>query len=166
MRRLVLVLLSSACLPVAAAAAGLPARVTLDGVGGVVPGMTPTQAATRWHVALRLSGPEPACQTAPIAIGSLHGYVLFEHGRLGAVFFDRGARTGTGIGIGSTERRIRAAYPHLVVQPHKYLQGGHYLFVARRRAPHWRIRLDTNAAGRVIQVGFGARAVGYVEGCA
>src|SRR5439155_23521693 len=99
------------------AAPAAPARATLDGVGVVVPGMTATQPATRWHVALRLSGPDPTCQTAPIAIGSLHAYVLFEHGRLGAVFFDRGARTGTGIGIGSTERRIRAAYPDLVVQP-------------------------------------------------
>src|SRR5438034_11333435 len=110
MRRLVLVLLSSACLPVAAAAAGLPARVTLDGVGGVVPGMTPTQAATRWHVALRLSGPDPACQTAPNAIGSLHGYVLFEHGRLGPLFLDHGVRTGTGIGIAYTQLRLRSAY--------------------------------------------------------
>ena len=165
MRRLVLVLLLSGCLPVAAAWARLPALVTLDGVGSVVPGMTPAQAAARWGIAVRPAGSDPACQTATIAVGTLHGYALFEHGRLGAVFLDRGARTGTGVGIGSTERRVRVAYPHVVVQPHKYVQGGHYLFVSRARAPHWRIRFDTSAAGRVTQIAFGARAAGYVEGC-
>jgi hypothetical protein len=165
MRRLVLVVLLSVCLP-AAARAGLPAPVTLDGFGGAVPGLTPTQTAARWGIALRLSGEDPACQTATIAVGALQGYAIFENGRLGAVFLRRGARTGKGVGIGSTERQVRAAYPQIVVQPHKYLKGGRYLFVSRARAPHWRIRLDTSAAGRVIQIGFGSRAVAYVEGCA
>jgi hypothetical protein len=156
---------------VAAIAAGLPAPVTLDGVGGVTPGMTPRQVAARWHVTLRLGPPIGApgstCRTAAVSAGGLHGYALFEHNRLGAVFFDRGARTPSGIGIGSSEAKLRRTYPgRLRREGHAYVHGGHYYFLTRRRSPRWRIRFDTNGRGRITQIGFGARAVSYVEGCA
>jgi hypothetical protein len=154
-----------------AVAAGLPAPMTLDGVGGVKPGMTPRQVAAQWHLPLRLSPPIGApgstCRTALVRAGRLHGYALFEAGRLGAVFFDRGAWTPSGITIGSTETALRRAYPdRLTRQTHAYVHGGHYYFLRRRRTPHWRIRFDTNGRGRVTQIAFGARAVSYVEGCA
>jgi hypothetical protein len=156
---------------VVALAAALPAPVTLDGVGGAVPGMTPRQVSARWHVTLQLSRPIGApgstCRTAAVRAGSLHGYALFEDGRLGAVFFDRGATTPSGIRIGSSEAALRRTYPgRLRREGHAYVHGGHYYFLTRRRAPHWRIRFDTNARGRITQIGFGARAVSYVEGCA
>lgn len=148
--------------------ASLPAPITLDRVGGVVPGMNPSAVAARWGVTLHLSGPAgSSCRTGVVSRGGLHGYALFEGGRFGAVFFDRGARTPSGITIGSTERAIRRAYgDRLRVEPHRYVRGGHYFFLTRRHAPHWRIRFDTNGAGRVTHIGFGARAVSYVEGCA
>jgi hypothetical protein len=156
---------------VAAIAVGLPAPVTLDGVGRAVPGMTPSQVAARWHVTLKLSPPIGApgstCRTAAVSAGRMHGYALFEHNRLGAVFFGRGARTPSGIGIGSSEAALRRTYPgRLRREGHAYVQGGHYYFLTRRRSPRWRIRFDTNARGRITQIGFGARAVSYVEGCA
>jgi len=153
------------------AIAGLPAPVTLNGVGGVTPGMTPRQVAGRWHVALRLSPPIGApgstCRTAFVHAGNLRGYALFEGGRFGAVFFDRGARTPSGVRIGSSEALLRRTYSNrLTRQPHAYVRGGHYYFLRRGRAPRWRIRFDTNASGRVTQIAFGARAVTYIEGCA
>jgi len=156
---------------VIAAAWALPAPVTLDGVSRVTPGMTPHQVEAHWAIPLQLGAPVGApgstCRTADVRVGALHGYALFEGGRLGAVFFDRGARTRSGIAIGSSEAALRRTYPgRLRRQPHQYLHGGHYYFLRRRRAPHWRIRFDTNGRGRVTQIGFGARAVAYVEGCA
>jgi hypothetical protein len=156
---------------VVAAAFSLPAPVMLDGVGGATPGMTPRQVGARWHLTLRLSPPIGApgstCRTATVSVGGLHGYALFENNRLGAVFFDRGARTPSGIGIGSSESALRRTYAgRLRREGHAYVHGGHYYFLTRRSAPHWRIRFDTNGRGRVTQIGFGARAVSYVEGCA
>lgn len=170
MARLVLVL-ALAALFAGVARAELPAPVTLDGVGGVTPGMTPRAVAARWGVPLRLGptigGPGSTCRSGVVRAGALHGYALFEAGRLGAVFFDRGARTPSGVTIGSRESVLRRAYPgRLRVRPHEYVRGGHYYFLTRRQSPHWRIRFDTNAAGRVTQIAFGARQVAYVEGCA
>jgi hypothetical protein len=165
MRRSLAVAVLSLCLP-AAGAAALPAPVTLDGFGGAVPGLTPARTAARLGIPVRLSGSDPGCQTAPLASGPLRGYAVFEQGRLGAVFLRSGISTGKGIRVGSTERQVRAAYPGAVVQPHKYVRGGHTFFVTRARAPHWRIRLDTDARGRVTQIGFGGHAVALVEGCA
>ena len=153
------------------ALAALPAPVTLDGVGGVTPGMTPRQVSARWGVPLRLQGgaggPGSTCRTARFRVGALRGYALFEGGRFGAVFFDRGARTPSGITIGSTERALRRTYgSRLQVRPHQYVRGGHYFFLRRRQMPRWRIRFDTNGVGRVTQIAFGARAAACVEGCA
>ena len=114
-----------------------------------------------------IGGPGSTCRTAVVRVGALHGYALFEGGRLGAVFFDRGARTPSGIAIGSSESALKRTYAgRLRVRPHEYVRGGHYYFLTRRQSPHWRSRFDTNAAGRVTQIAFGARQVAYVEGCA
>ena len=95
-------------------AAALPAPVTLDGVGGATPGMTPRQVCAKWGVPLRLQGgaggPGSTCRTARVRVGTLRGYALFEGGRFGAVFFDRGARTPSRITIGSSERALRRTY--------------------------------------------------------
>lgn len=145
-----------------------PTVLTLDGVGGVVPGMTAAQVSRAWGTPVRL-GPEAevlGCGTAPIRTGRVRGYALFENGRLGAVWFDRGVRTPSGITIGSTVPQLVRAYgQELQAQIHKYQLGGQYFFLTRKQLPRWRIRFDSNAAARITQIGFGARAVGYVEGC-
>lgn len=150
-------------------ASAFPAPVTLDGVGGVVPGMTPAQVSDRWGIPVKV-GPALAsagCQTADIRKGGVHGYAIFEQKRFGAVFFDRGARTPSGVTIGSTVVQLRRAYgSRLRVEPHEYVRGGHYYFLTRTGRPHWQIRFDSNASGRVTQIAFGGRAASYVEGCA
>jgi hypothetical protein len=147
----------------------LPAQISLDGVSGVFPGLTPTQVARRWGLRIAL-GPDNAsagCQTAEVRAGAMHGYALFENKKFGAVWFDRGAATATGIKIRSTLQELRAAYPAgLFREPNPYQRGAFYYFVRRKRAPHYRIRFDVGAGGRVTQIGFGGRAVGYIEGCA
>lgn len=95
------------------------------------------------------------------------GYALFERGRFGAVFFNRGARTPSGIKIGSSLTALRCVYRgRLTSRPHAYEPGGRYYFLTRRSRPHWQIRFDVSARNRVTQISFGNAAVRYVEGCA
>jgi hypothetical protein len=154
---------------VGAAATGLPAPVTLDGIGGVVPGLRPEEVAVRWGTRIKLGSEEisPGCRTADVRKGGVEGYALFERGRFGAVWFARGVSTPSGIRIGSTRSALVRAYgSRLEWKRHAYQPGGWYVFLTRRARPHWRIRFDVSAQGRVTRIGFGGRAVAYTEGCA
>lgn len=152
-----------------AGSSALPAPVTLDGVGGVVPGMTAEQVARRWGTRVEPGVEEisPGCRTANVRKNAVRGYALFERGRFAAVWFERGVRTPSGIGIGSTRATLVRAYgSRLAWKRHAYEPGGWYAFLTRRMSPRWRIRFDVSRFGRVSRIGFGARAVAYVEGCA
>ena len=118
--------------------------------------MTAAQVASIWRTPVRLGldAGSPGCRTAKISAGGVRGYALFENGRLGAVWFDRGV-----------PQLVRAYGYRLQAEPHKYQLGAQYFFLTRKQSPRWRVRFDASAAARVTQIGFGARAVGYVEGC-
>lgn len=152
-----------------AAARALPAPVTLDGVGGVVPGLTPEQVSLRWgtRVAPGVQEVSPGCRTAAVKTKAVLGYALFERGRFAAVWFERGVWTPSGIRIGSTRAALVRAYgSRLDWKRHAYEPGGWYAFLTRRSSPRWRIRFDISRHGKVSRIGFGGRAVSYVEGCA
>jgi hypothetical protein len=107
----VVFLLASALGEAGGAAAGLttPARVTLDGVGGVRPGMSVAAVSAKWGVPLRPNYEvRPTCGTARIERPGIVGEAIFmPRGRFGAVFFRSGAVTGRGIRIGSTLAQLR-----------------------------------------------------------
>jgi hypothetical protein len=147
---------------------GLPAPVTLDGVGGARPGMTPAAVARAWNTPLRLDAPiRPGCQTAAISKGGMRGYALFERRRFGAAFFTAGARTPSGITIGSSLNALRRAYRgRLTSRPDVYQHGARNYFLTRRSRPRWQIRFDVSVRGRVTRISFGNAAVRYTEGCA
>lgn len=147
---------------------GLPAPVTLDGVAGARPGMTAAAVSQAWKTPVRLGERiRPGCQTSAVSKGGMDGYTLFERGRFGAVFFTRGARTPSGIRIGSSLSALRRTYRgRLISRPHAYEPSGRYYFLTRRSRPHWQIRFDVSAGSRVTQISFGNAAVRYVEGCA
>jgi hypothetical protein len=76
-------------------------------------------------------------------------------------------RTPSGIRIGSTRAALERAYgSRLAWRPHVYDHGGWYAFLTRRKSPRWQIRFDVSRHGVVSRIGFGGRAVRYVEGCA
>jgi hypothetical protein len=147
---------------------GLPAPVTLDGVGGARPGMTAAAVSRAWKTPLRLDAPiRPGCRTAAVSRGGMRGYALFERSRFGAVFFTKGARTPSGITIGSSLNALRRAYSgRLTSKPYAYEHGGRYYFLTRRSKPHWQIRFDVSVRRRVARISFGRAAVRYTEGCA
>ncbi len=144
--------------------AALPAPVTLHGVGGVTPGMTPAQVAKAWGVPITLSVAPPGstCQTATIRKGGVTGYAIFERKRFGAVFFTAGEATDTGIRIGSTLTAVRKAYgPKLKVYADKYTPKAKTAYVGST----WKLRFDVGPKGRVTTIAFGATPVTYVEAC-
>jgi hypothetical protein len=154
---------------VAAAALSTPTRVTLDGVGGVRPGMSVAAVSAAWGVPLRPNYEvRPTCGTASIERRGILGHAIFmPRGRFGAVFFRDGAVTGRGIRIGSTLAQLRRAYPQLSSRPDRYIHGGRNYFLRRARAPHWELRVDVSPQKRVTQIAFGEReSVRLDEGCA
>jgi hypothetical protein len=168
--RLALVL-AFALVPAGSAAAGLgaPVRVTLDGVGGVHPGMNVQVVSDEWAVQMRPNYEvRPTCGTARIERPGIVGEAIFmPRGRFGAVFLRKGAVTGRGIRIGSTLAHVRRAYTKLSSRPDRYLHGSRNYFLRRARAPHWELRIDVSPMKRVTQIAFGDRAsVRLDEGCA
>jgi hypothetical protein len=145
--------------------ATLPAPVTLQGVGGVTPGMTPAQVAAAWGVRVKLNTyvPGSTCSTAAIKKGRLEGYAIFEKKRFGAVFFFKGpVTTDTGIRLGSTMAQIKKAYgARAKGLPDKYVPKAKNVFVGGK----WKLRFDVNPRGRVTVIAFGGVPVTYVEAC-
>jgi hypothetical protein len=168
--RAVLVLASTLAVTGAAAAAlSTPARVTLEGVGGVRPGMSVAAVSAKWGVSLRPNYEvRPTCGTARVERPGIVGEAIFmPRGRFGAVFFRSGAVTGRGIRIGSTLAQLRRAYPKLSSRPDRYIHGGRNYYLRRTSAPHWELRVDVSSEKRVTQIAFGERAsVRLDEGCA
>jgi hypothetical protein len=170
MKKLVLLacLLALVAASAASARLGSPARVTLDAVHGVWPGMRVAAVSGRWDVSLRLdyAGTGNICGSARVAKAGVDGFVVFIKGRLGAVFFRKGAVTGKGIRIGSTLAELQRAYPKLTSRPDKYVPGGRNYFLRRTRAPHWEVRFDVSPQKRVTLIAFGeSDSVRLVEGC-
>jgi hypothetical protein len=154
-----------------AAPAGMraPVRVTLDGVAGVHPGMSPAAVSARWDVDLHLDYEvRPDCGETDFRRPPIEGSLVFTpRGRFGAVFFRRGAVTGRGIRVGSTVGQLRRAYGSLTSRPDRFVPGGRDYFARSRAAPHWELRIDVAASGRVTQIAFGTHAaVRLDEGCA
>ena len=131
--------------------------------------MSPTAVSAQWGVPLRPNYEvSPTCGTASIKLPGVRGHAIFmPRGRFGAVFFQGGAVTGRGIGIGSTLAQLRRVYPKLSSRPNMYIHGGRDYFARRARAPHWELRFDVSPKKRVTQIAFGERtAVRLVEACA
>jgi hypothetical protein len=145
---------------VGVAANGLSGSVTLDGVGGVVPGMTAARVHTLWGIAVPSTGRACAVARIHVPTGNVNGYALFLHGRFAAVFFTSGATTPSGVRVGSTLGMLTSAYGRKLESEH----GSHTYFLQRDRTPRWQVRFDVSK-GRVTLIGFGSVAVHYVGGC-
>jgi len=163
MRRLALAALLVAGVAAAGASAASgprPGLISLDGVGGVVPGMTAEQVATAWGIPVSVTS--TLCTIVAIHPGQARGHALFHDGKLGAVFFEYGALTLSGIGIGSTVTVLQRTFGRNL----QSADGSHFFFLTRHDSPHWQIRFDTNSANRVVQIGFGEiGSVHVVAGC-
>jgi hypothetical protein len=141
------------------ARAGTPQWVTLDGVGGVVPGMPASRVHALWGIPLPPKG--RLCSVSRFRVGSLHGYALFLRGRFGSVFFDAGAVTADGVGVGTPLAKAKAEYGKRL----RHQAGSSSYFLHRVRAPRYQIRFDVDRHGTIDLVGFGDASVHFVGGC-
>jgi hypothetical protein len=144
----------------------VPSIVTLDGVGDVRPGQSVAQVERSFGIDLRPETISPGCAQAFFRSGSVRGHALFIHGRLGSLWFDRGVIAGRGIALGASFAALKRAYRMLEVRRDAYVPAERNAFVRRTRAPHWRLRFDVSAQGRVTRIAFGDRSTYRTEGCA
>lgn len=93
--------------------------------------------------------------------------LMFEEGKLRRIDVNGPAVAVEGGGkVGMSADEIRALYPGLVEQPHKYVEGALYLIVNAPAVGDGKLVFETNAAGRVTTLRAGlSPQVEYVEGC-
>jgi hypothetical protein len=144
----------------------VPSIVTLDGVGDVRPGQSVTQVEQSFGLDLRPETISPGCAQAFFRSGSVRGHALFIRGRLGSLWFDHGVIAGRGIAVGASFAALKRAYRVLEIRRDAYVPAARNAFVRRTRAPHWRLRFDVSAQGRVTRIAFGDGSTYRTEGCA
>ncbi len=128
-------------------AASPPRVVTLDGISGARPGMSAAQVESLWGIQFHFEASKafPGCKQAVFRVGSITGSVLFQNGAWRAAWFNRGIRTPSGIGIGSTVAQLRRAYGSRLTREHALYAHLVWLYYLRRsRSPHWRLRFDVS----------------------
>ncbi len=96
------------------------------------------------------------CTMAFFGSGAVEDHGIFWKGRLGSLWFERGARAARGgIRICSRLSELRRAYELVSIRGDYYLPPTRNVFVRRERPPHWRLRVDVSPAGRVTRIAFG-----------
>jgi len=147
-------------------------RLSSEGLGPVRVGMNVREASDALHTRFgdALAGGDDSCaeyglpDAAPgggIAIMAINGKIE----RVTIVSGDLGVRTPEGIGIGSTEREVRADYPNSVVSPAPYDDPPAHDLTFWRHPNVDGIRFEIDAHGRVARMHGGSRAITYIEGC-
>jgi hypothetical protein len=145
----------------------LVAVLTPEGYGPVRIGMTEAEALRALGPgAGGASGASDDCHhlsTGPQPANLLY---MVERGKVTRVTIHRDStvKTDRGIGVGDTAQQVQAAYPGLVVEPHKYVEGAQSL--TAWTVPDSRgVRFETDAKGVVTDVHAGDATIQYVEGC-
>ena len=169
--------------PAATTTSATPAAdvLTAEGLGPLRIGMTTAEVTAVMggdSDPEAVGGPEPeSCDQWRPERAPADTLVMIEQGRLTSITAvdNSPLRTDRGFGIGSTAAEIKAAYGDaLLVEPHKYVEGGEYLTVWNGPKPTNYVEdpaargvsYETNAEGRVTSVHVGGPSIQYVEGCA
>jgi hypothetical protein len=164
----VVLLLTASATVAGARSLRLPAPLTLYGVAGVRPGMTPAQVRERWGIEADTPGPGfNGCTGAAFQVGALHGVALFERHRFSSVTFDRGARTGNGIVLGAPLPALKRAYGSQLRSHRKpYSMPAVQDFFVRKPSRPYAWLYFSMKQGRVQSISYGNASVFYEEGCA
>lgn len=138
-----------------------------DGVGPVTIGMTLPQLNAVLHETFSMPRNKDD-QGCFYVKPTRHAHIAFmiEDAHLSRVDVDGpGISTAEGIQVGDSEERARRVYgARMKVEPHKYIEDGHYLTV-RSTDGRYGIRFETEKGK--IQMFYAGRfeSVQYVEGC-
>lgn len=141
-------------------------KLTLDGLGALKIGQ-PVPAGSGW--AEHGAQASDTCRTisSPDHPGV---YAIVEGGKVRRVTLGERStvKLAEGIGVGSTEAEVRAAFPGFRQAPHEYVDPpAKYLTAPSAEAGDPALRFEIGADGQVSLVHVGTMPVlGYVEGCA
>lgn len=106
---------------------------------------------------------EPACHY--VRFTSLtDALFMVENGRITRADVEPGVPNDLGIAVGDDFAAIQQKYPGAKVEPHKYVDGGHYLIISSPDDAKAMV-LEENA-GKITEIRAGVKpAVRYIEGC-
>lgn len=140
------------------------------GLGQLQVGMTLTEAVNMGLVNER-PDMKPACDFVFPAVGAGIPFgvnVMVVRGKIARIDVDTGTvATEDGVKIGDTEDKVKSVYgDELQVQPHKYIEGGHYLTVKGDSASAGKAIVFETDGKRVTMFRAGRiPEVEWVEGC-
>jgi hypothetical protein len=146
-------------------------QLSAEGYGPVRIGMTVAEAQTAFGAELHPGGAlEPeTCETyAPLPDAGHDGIrFMAQEGRITRIS-DHGTpnvRTAQGVGVGSTDAEIRAAYPNAIEAPAKYDPPPAHSLTVWTVPDESGLRFEVSAEGVVTTVHAGGESIQLVEGC-
>lgn len=152
-----------------AASAG---EISPDGYGQIHIGVSLQEARSLLGAALGQdeSGGGQACMNLPYAAEAGQTlYVMVEEGRvtrITAVESGSAVRTPEGVGVGSSDAEVRAAYPQAIEEPAKYAPSPAHDLIVWWTPNESGMRFEIGADGKVAAMHVGGQSILYVEGCA
>jgi hypothetical protein len=141
-----------------------------DGLGQLQVGMTLAEAVNMGLVNER-PDMKPACDFVFPAVGAGIPFgvnVMVVKGKIARIDVDTGTvTTEDGVKIGDTEAKVKSVYgDELQIQPHKYIDGGHYMTVKGDSASAGKAIVFETDGKRVTMFRAGrVPEVQWVEGC-
>lgn len=144
------------------AAAPSAQTLTLEGYGGLTIGK-PVPTGSPWAARGAQASDECLTLSAPDWPGA---YAIVEENvvRRITVSDESKAKLVEGIGSGSTEAQVRAAFPSFVAEPHKYVDAPAKYLTQPGDDPRLRFEIDEEGKVSLVHVGL-MPTLAYVEGC-
>lgn len=145
--------------------------ISPSGIGPLKIGMTVEQAAASIDTTLNLTDDDvtdDADICAQIPVVGYHGlYLLFEHRHLSSVIISSPSEVTTekGIGIGSSQTLVKAAYGHLKMEPADFGEAPAQNLTWWMKADMSGIRFKTDIHRKVQFIAAGNQSIKYTEGC-
>lgn len=152
-------------------------RLTLNGLGPVIVGLTPAQVEERSDLTIEThfaggtgrGGPQE-CRIGDVVGGALGVSVMTIGDEIARVdVVDNSAiQTLSGLSIGDNEAEVQQLYPTATKSGHAYIRGGWYYTYRSVNEPQDRaLVVEVGAEGKVIRFRAGKMSeVTWVEGCA
>lgn len=148
-------------------------QISPDGFGEIHIGISLAEARRTLGNALAaldaLDDPDRCASVAYTTIDGQQLLLMFEGSRVTSVYAGGAApsvRTPEGVGVGSTDAEVRAAYPTATEEPAKYDDPPAHNLIFWRAPNESGLRFEIGSDSKVTAINAGGPSILYVEGCA